>query len=146
METTSLGLTCHRRCTTASEWPLRFHWSEILWSSSSLPGAGTTGITHHDSALKLGYALKQVSICILFILFVNIWCGLGKLKGTCAYFYKCFYLESTRITKSGAKYAFIWLDELMKKIQLHKNLYSCMQYMPAGSRLTAKSGGIHCGL
>lgn len=41
-----------------------------LRAPSSLPGAVTTGITHHDSALKLGYALKQCqsayySFCLL---------------------------------------------------------------------------------
>jgi len=47
------------------------------------------------------------------------------------------------MTKCGVKNAFIWLGKLMKSIQLHRNICPCMQYIPAGTRLTWKSSGFH---
>lgn len=53
------------------------------------------------------------------------------------------YLESTRMIKCNAKYSFVWLGKLMKSIHLVRNLCPSMQYVPAGTRHTWKSGGFH---
>lgn len=89
---------------------------------------------HHDSSLNLGYVLKKSQSAYYPFCLLTFSMHLATLRKCVHIFTKGCYLESTRMTRCGAKYAFMWLVKLRENTQPDRNPCSSMQYVPSGTR------------